>query len=336
MKITPEQLIGKIRKKDFSPVYFLFGEEPYFIDFVTDQILKYALTEEEKAFNLHVFYGKDSTVPVIADTARRFPMMAERQVVLVREAQQLTDLDKITPYLSAPQVTTILIIQYKHKKPDKRKKVFQEFDRHTVMMESERIRDNKLPDWIIRQGNQKGITIDIKSANLLAESLGSDLEKILSELDKMLLVLPEGNKTLTPELIEQYIGVSKEFNHFELNKALSARDMLKATQIILYFCKNPNAYPLQVTLSRLFFYYTKILSFHAVKNKSRDIIARQLKIHPYFINEYQQAAKYYTPARLEKAFSVLRDMDMKSKGVGNTLASHCDLLKEMTYKLLNL
>lgn len=335
MKVTPEKLEKEIQNKKFAPVYFLYGEEPYFIDRITGLLTENVLLPEQKDFNLHTFYGKDSTISDILDIARRFPMMSDYQLVVVREAQHLDHIEHVATYAASPQPSTVLVINYKHKSPDKRKKYFVELDKHAIVMESPRIRDYKLPEWIMNLCREKEITADIKSATLLAESLGSDLEKIIRELDKLKLVLPDKDNKLTPDLIEEYVGFSKEFNHFELTNAISQNDFPRATRIILYFCKNPNAYPIQVTLGRLYFYFVKLMTYHSIKSSSQQEIARKLKVHPFFVKEYARAARFYTPARIEKVFSVLRQIDMASKGSGSLNATHCDLLKELIYKIMN-
>ncbi|NOY37173.1 MAG: DNA polymerase III subunit delta [Chlorobi bacterium] len=335
MKGTPYKILEEIKQKKYHPVYFLYGEEPYFIDQVTEAMIQNVLTEEEKAFNQHIFYGKDTTASTIADTARRFPMMSEHQLVVVKEAQQLQELDSLSAYLETPQPSTILVICYKHKKPDRRKKIFQLFEEKSMAMESPKIRENRIPEWIMRYCKEKGVATDVKSSTLLAESLGNDLEKIVNEIEKLLLVLPRENQRITPDLIEKYIGFSKEYNHYELNNALSDRDVVKANRIIQYFCHNQNAFPIQVTLGYLYFYFSKLLIYHAVKKKSNDEIARHLKVHPFFVTEYRKASGFYSVHKIEEVISVLRDIDLKSKGFGSISATPCDLLIELIYKIMH-
>ena len=328
-----ENIIADLRARKFSPVYFLMGEEPYFIDNLTDFITENILQISERAFNQLVLYGRDTDIANIITASRRFPMMAPCQVIIVKEAQHLRSLDGLEHYLAAPMKSTILVFAYKYKKIDKRTKLARILAEKSVLFDSERIREDKVPAWIITYLSASGYQIEQKAATLLVDFLGNDLGRIVNELNKLILVLPPGSSQITAGLIEKNIGISKDFNNFELNRALVSQDAVKANRIIRYFSNNPRNNPLVLTLSSLFFYFSKILLYHGLTDKSRENVARVLGINPYFVTEYQQAAKSFPMAKARQVISWLREYDLKAKGA--SAASDGDLLKELIYKILH-
>jgi DNA polymerase III subunit delta len=331
--MTFENIITDLRAGKFKPVYFLIGEEPFFIDRITAFLADHILSEPEKAFNQLVVYGRDTDIGNVITSARKFPMMSSRQVIIVKEAQNLKNLEGLEHYLAAPMNSTILAFAYKFKKIDKRTTLAKMLTEKGVLFESSKIREDKVPAWIYEHLKFMGYQIDQKAAALLVDFLGNDLSRIVNELGKLILVLPPGSVQITAALIEKNIGISKDYNNFELNRALVSRDIVKANRIIRYFDNNPRNNPFVLTLSSIFFYFTKVLLYHGLTDKSRENVVRELGINPYFIAEYQQAAKSFPLAKTRQIISWLRDYDLKAKG-GST-ASDGELLKELIYKILH-
>lgn len=329
-----DELLKDLKNKIYKPVYFLMGEETYYIDIVTDYISKNVLSDAEKTFNQVTFYGKDAEVIKIIDACRRFPMMANYQVVIVKEAQELKKIDELIYYVEKPLTSTILVINYKYDTLDKRTKLYKTLQHH-VLVDFKKLYDNQLPDWVISYLKKSNIAIDAEAAVLITESLGNDLSKIAHELEKLLLVLPEGSKMVTKQLIERNIGVSKDYNNFELTKALGQKNILKANKIAEYFSKNPKASPFPVTIQTLFSFFSKVLIYHFIQDKSKGAVASQLGVNPYFVAEYEQAAKKYNPAKTVLIISYLREYDLKSKGVGNASTDDGELLRELLFKVLH-
>ncbi len=329
------QILTDLKNKNYKPIYFLMGDETYFIDEITNYISANVLTETEKIFNQVVLYGKDVDAVAVIDAARRYPMMASHQVVIVKEAQNIKNIDELIHYSEKPLKTTILVINYKYKTIDKRKKLYNSIDKMGIVLNSEKLYENKIPDWITKYLAQSGYSIAPESAALLNEFLGNDLGKIVNELSKLVISVPSNTKRITNDLIEKNIGISKDFNNFELQKALVARDVLKANRIIDHFEKNPKDNPLVVTIALLFSYFQKIFTYHFLKDKSKGAVASVLKVNPYFVTDYEVAAKRLPPAKLVEIFSLLREVDLKSKGVGNTSSTDGDLLKELVFKIMH-
>ncbi len=327
------QIVNNIRKGIFKPIYFLYGEEPYFIDKVSDFIANNVLTEEEKGFNQMVLYGKDVSIEDIVGNAKRYPMMAERQVVIVKEAQHLSrTIENLISYAKNPQTTTVLVICYKYKKLDKRKPLYKSIKKDGVVLESNPLRDYQIPAWIQKAGKNAGFSIPQKSSMLLAEHLGTDLGRIVSELNKLKLLLPAGTE-VTPAHIEEHIGISKDYNNFELKKAIGERNVLKATKIITYFAQNPKDNPFVLTITLLNMFFTQLLQYHGLNDHTPKNVASKLRINPYFVNEIQTAAKNYPMRKVSKVISHLREMDLKGKGVGTSGINQADLLKELLVKI---
>lgn len=329
-----KQLVNAIHKGDIKPVYFLMGEEPYYIDKIAEFIEDNVLSEEEKGFNQMVLYGRDVSVEDIVGNAKRYPMMAERQVVIVKEAQELSrTIEKIESYIENPQPSTVLVICYKYKTIDKRKKLYKVLKKNDALFESKKLYDNQVPDWIRRVLAGKNYTISVKASQMLVEFLGTDLGRINNELEKLQIILPAGTE-ITPEIIEENIGISKDYNNFELRKAIGERDVLKATRIINYFSQNPKDNPLVVTVSLLHNFFSQLLQYHGLNDHSKMAVASALKINPYFVGEYQTAARNYPMKKVSQVVAHLRDIDIKGKGVGANL-TQADLLKELLVKMMN-
>ncbi|MFV8224640.1 DNA polymerase III subunit delta [Christiangramia aquimixticola] len=330
-----KQIVSDIQKGNIKPIYFLMGEEPYYIDRIADFISDNLLTEEEKGFNQMTIYGRDTSIEDIVSNAKRFPMMAERQVVIVKEAQDLSrTIENLASYAENPQPTTVLVVCYKYKKIDKRKKLHKTISKTGVVFENKRLYENQVGSWIMKTLKSRDYDISPKAAQMLVEFLGIDLGKIDNELQKLQLICKEGT-TITPELIEENIGISKDFNNFELTKAIGAGDTVKAHRIINYFAQNPKDNPLIVTISLLFGYFSKILQYHGLQDKSKAAVAKQLKVNPFFVSDYASAARNYPMKKVSNAISLLHETDVKSKGVGATNIPQGDLLKELLVKIMN-
>ncbi|TRZ45207.1 DNA polymerase III subunit delta [Robertkochia solimangrovi] len=329
-----KKIVSDIKKGAFKPIYFLMGEEPYYIDKITEFIESNVLSEEEKGFNQMVLYGKDVSVEDIVANAKRYPMMAERQVVIVKEAQHLTrTIDKLESYASNPQPTTVLVFCYKYKTLDKRKKVTKTLAKNGLVFESKKLPEYKVADWIRKVLAGSGYQIHPKAAEMLVEFLGNDLGRISNELEKLKLVVPK-EQPITPEAVETNIGISKDFNNFELKSAISERDAQKAFRIINYFVQNPKDNPLVVTIGTLANFFIQLLNYHSLSDKSRENVAGVLRVNPFFVKEFANAARHYPMKKVSYAIDTLRDIDVRGKGVNNQSATQGDLLKEMLVKLM--
>lgn len=329
-----KQLVADIKNGQIKPIYFLMGEEPYYIDLISDFIEEHLLSEDEKGFNQIVLYGRDVTIDGIVENAKRYPMMSDRQVVIVKEAQDLSrTIEKLEPYANNPQLSTVLVLNYKYKKIDKRKALYKAINKNGVVYESKKLYENQVADWIRRVLAPKKYTISPKAAQMLVEFLGTDLSKINNEIEKLQIILPKGSE-ITPLDIEENIGISKDFNNFELRKAVGERNIVKAHQIINYFAENPKDNPMVVTVALLFNFFTQLLQFHGLADKSPRHVASVLKINPYFANEYISAARHFPMKKVSAVISILREFDVKSKGVGSNNVPQGDLLKELMSRIL--
>ena len=332
--MTFEQITADIKRKIYHPVYLLHGEEPYFIDAITNLIEDSVLTESEKEFNQSVVYGRDIDTGSIIDMARRFPMMANYQVVIVREAQDLEKIENLQPYVEKPLPSTILVIACKYKKIDQRKSFAKSVEKAGVIFESARIYENKVPAWINEQVMIKGCSIRPEACQLLAEYLGNDLSRISNELEKLLINLPSGS-TIDNALIERNIGISKDYNIFELQNALGTRDIAKANRIIAYFAANTKQNPMIVVLTVLFGFFMKLMIYHQLEDKSKNNAAAALSVNPYFVKDYVQAAQNYSFRRLRMIIGLLREYDLRLKGINNGSTEESELLRELVYKILH-
>ncbi|MEZ5012544.1 MAG: DNA polymerase III subunit delta [Bacteroidales bacterium] len=295
------------------------------------------LTDAEKSFNQVIIYGEDSDLPTIINTARRFPMMANHQVVIVKEAQYLKDIDLLRNYIEHPLQSTILVICYKYKKLDKRTELYKALNKSNVveLFMSEKLRDYKVPEWIDRYLADHKIEADRNVSMILSEYLGADLAKIVNELDKLLILIPEGTRRITARDIEERIGISKDFNNFELQVAIGKRDIVKAGLIVNHFEHNQKDNPFVVTVATLFTFFRKLLIYHFLADRSKNNVASALGINPYFVNDYVIAARNYDARKTIRSIALLREFDLKSKGVGNITSDDGELLKELVYRLMN-
>ena len=332
--MTFDQIIDKLKNKIYYPVYFLAGEEAYYIDEISDYIEKNVLTETEKEFNQTIIYGRDTTVLSIISAAKRYPMMANYQVVIIKEAQDVQKIEELEKYLENPLQSTLLVINYKYKKIDKRKTFSKLIEKKGVLFESKKLWDNQVQEWINNFINQKGYRITPKATAMLTEYLGTDLSKIVNEISKLILNIPE-KAEINESLVEQNIGISKDFNIFELQNAIGTRNIVKANQIANYFAASPKENPLVKTILMLFSYFTKLLIYHQLTDKSRNSVASALSVSPAFVRDYEIAARNYNPKKLAAIVSLLREYDLKSKGVNNVSTSEGELLRELLFKILH-
>ena len=258
-EVTYEEIVRNLKNEVYSPIYFLMGEEDYYIDRISDYLVNHALTETEKEFNLTVLYGADTDIATVINAAKRYPMMSKYQVVVVKEAQHLRNIEELTYYLQKPLASTILVFCYKHGALDRRKKITAEIEKAGVLFESKKLKEAQLPGFISSYLKRKQVEIEPKASEMMAEFVGADLNRMAGELEKLIITLPAGQKRITPELIERNIGISKDYNNFELRNALIAKDVLKANQIVKYFEENPKNNPLQVTLAVLFNFFSNLI-----------------------------------------------------------------------------
>jgi len=329
------KIVNDIKAGNIKPIYFLMGDEPYYIDKLSDYIEQNVLSEDEKGFNQTVLYGRDVTIEDIVSTAKRYPMMAERQVVIVKEAQDLSrTIDKLESYVENPMLSTVLVFCYKYKTLDKRKKLPKLIAKLGVLFESKKLYENQIGEWIKRILSGKSYSIEPKANAMLVEFLGTDLGKINNELEKLQIILPKGS-TITPKHIEENIGFSKDFNNFELLNALGSKNQMKAYQIVQYFSDNQKANPLVVTTSTVFGFFIKILKYHGLKDRNPKNVAAVLGVNPFFLKDYDLALKNYPMRKVSQIVGALRDVDVKSKGVGANALPQSDLLREMLFKIFN-
>jgi DNA polymerase-3 subunit delta len=331
-----EQIISDIRNKIFYPVYFFHGEEPYFIDQLTNYIEENALDESVKEFNQSIVYGRDISPKDIIDLSKRFPMMGNYQLVVVKEAQDIKEIGGLEPYLSSPLSSTILVLNYKYKKIDKRKTFYKKMknSKEVVLFESKRLYENKIPAWIEKSVRLLGFSISPHASRMLSEYLGSDLGKINNELGKLVINLKKG-ALITEDEVESNIGISKDFNIFELQNALIARDAFKAQRIVRHFEANPKDHPLQMLTVVLHNFFMKVYLYHANSTSNQNTLASILGVNPYFVKDYQQAARVFKPQKIKSIISDIRQLDLKSKGLGSTDASGYGSLKELVFKILH-
>ena len=333
--MTYNEIIKSLRAKDYKPVYFLHGEESFYIDSIADFIENKVLSEGEKSFNQTIFYGKDTDSKTLIDTACRYPMMASHQVVILKEAQDMKGLQELQPYIEKAVPTTILVICHKHKKLDSRTKFAKSLKKHAVLFESKKLYDNQVPDWIADYLKSKKMTTKPSAAQLIAEYLGTNLSKIANELNKLAINLDEGTK-IDEKHIQENIGISKDYNVFELQKALGMRDVLKANRIIQYFIANPRKNPLVMIIGTLYNYFSKIYMLHFLRNLPDRELSNALKLRSdYFLREYKSTARNYNLAKTQNVISVLKEYDLKSKGVDSDATPEGELMKEMVYKILH-
>ncbi|MDD5507107.1 MAG: DNA polymerase III subunit delta [Bacteroidales bacterium] len=332
--MTFEQILDTLKNKKYYPVYFLTGEEPYFIDELCRYFEQEVVPDDEKDFNLHVIYGKDADAGMVLDFAKQFPVMAERQTVIVKEAQEMKNLEELQPYLENPVGTTVLVLCYKYRKLDKRKLFAKAIEKKGIVFESQKIYENRIPGWIRGYVKEKGYDIQPKAAMMLTEFLGTDLTRIVNEVGKLLINIPRGG-VIDDTLVTRHVGIHKDFNVFELQRALGNREVFRANQIIAYFASNPKENPLAKVLSILYPFFLKVMIYHQLKDKSRSAAASALSVNPYFLQDYLTASQNYNPSQIARIISCFREYDMKSKGVDNISTNDGELMKEMVFKILH-
>ena len=326
-------IISDWKKGVYRPIYWLEGEEEYFIDKVMNYAENHILPESETGFNLTVFYGKDADWAAVINSCRRYPMFAERQVVLLKEAQQMRDIDKLEAYIENPLVSTILVVSYKEKKVDGRTRMAKLLKEKGVVLTTKKLYDNQLPEWTQELVESKGFTISQKALSLLVDHIGNDLSRIENEIDKISINLAK-RKTITEDDVEQYVGVSKDFNVFELQAALATKNLPKAIQIIQYFEANPKAAPIQLILPSLYSFFSKVFMIYGLNTRDEKAIATSLGINPFFIKDYVKATNLYSYPDVEKLILLLSDYNLKSIGIKNSGTPDASLLKEMVVKMI--
>jgi len=340
--MTANDIIKDFKNRKFKPLYLLHGDEPYFIDTVSDYAENHLLSDAEKGFNQTVLYGKDTDIMMVLNAAKRYPMMSDYQLVLVKEAQDMKwgkedddkkGMDPLLSYLENPLTSTVLIFCYKYGKFDKRKKTYKAIDKTGVIFESAGLYDNKIPGWIEEYAGEKGYKMDQQATAMLSEYLGNDLSKIANELDKLMLNVNAG-QSITVQLVQDNIGISREYNVFELQAALSKKDPFKVNQIINYFEANPKSNPIVLILGNLNNFFSKVLLYHYTKDRSPQSLARELGVNPYFVKDYELAARSYNYGKTMQIISLLREYDLKSKGVDSNDGPG-ELMKELMFKILH-
>ena len=335
-EITCDDILKELRAKQYRPVYYLMGEEPYYIDLIADYITDNILTETEKEFNLTVVYGADVDIATVINAAKRYPMMSEHQVVVVKEAQNIRNMEELSYYLHKPLLSTILVICHKHGVLDRRKKLAAEIEKTGVLFESKKVKDAQLPAFITSYMKRKGIDVEPKATAMLADFVGADLSRLTGELEKLIITLPKGHTRITPEQIEKNIGISKDYNNFELRSALVEKDVLKANKIIKYFEENPKTNPIQMTLSLLFGFFSNLMLAYYAPEKSEQGIANMLGLRtPWQAKDYLAAMRRYNGVKTKQIIGEIRYADAKSKGVGNPSLSDGDILRELVFKILH-
>jgi DNA polymerase-3 subunit delta len=335
-----EQILNNLKNKVYHPVYLLMGEESFYIDKLSEYIADNILDESEKAFNQLILYGKDTDAQSIIYAASRPPMMASHQIIIIKEAQHLEskDIEKMEFYFTSPLSTTIMVLCFKDKTIDKRTKTYKEIEKKGVVLETVKLYDNEIVEWTTNYLRQKGASISPSAAVILADHIGADLSRIVGELDKLFILLPENNKTITAEHIEKNIGISKEYNVYALGSAILSGNVLNANKIINYYAKNPKNGPMTLIMSSLFMEFSRVLKYQVIKRskgtQSKDIVS-QLGIAPFFLKNYEQAAMKYPISKVIQIIGLLREYDMKSKGWNNPGTSDSELLKELVFKIMH-
>lgn len=332
------QSINKqLKNKEYQAIYFLHGTESYYIDAISSHIEQKVLTDAEKSFNQTILYGKETDAKTLIDTCYRYPMMAQYQVVILKEAQEMRTLKDIMPYIQKPVQTTILCICHKHKKFNLNSKFGKALKQNGLIFDSKKLYDNQVPDWIQSHLRSRKLSIQPQAANLVAEYLGTDLAKIVNELEKLVINLPVGTQ-VTPQHIEEHIGISKDYNIFELQRAIGKRDVLKANRIVNYFAANPRKHPLVLVVGTMYNYFSKVLMFHAVRQQPEQEVMKTLGLRSnYFLREYRATAKQFPHSKVTAVIGILREFDLKSKGVdfNSSNTNDGELLKEMVWKILH-
>lgn len=333
---TYEEIVRSIKNHDYKPVYYLMGEESYYIDKISEYILQTVLKEEEREFNQTVLYGSDTDISTVINAAKRYPMMAERQVVILKEAQHVKRMEDLVYYVQKPLQSTVLVICHKNGTLDRRKKLAAEIEKVGFLFESKKMKDSQLPGFITSYLKRKSVEIEPKASEMMAEFVGTDLSRMAGELDKLVITLVPGIRRVTPEQIERNIGISKDYNNYELRSAIVAKDVLKANRIIKYFAENSKTNPIQMTLSVLFGFFSNLMLAYYAPDKTEQGIANQLGLKSAWqAREYMAAMRVYSGVKVMQIIGEIRYCDAKSKGVENASLSDEDLLRELVYKILH-
>lgn len=331
--MSAEKIIGEWKKGQFKPIYWLEGDEPYFIDQVVNYAEHKILPESEAGFNLTVFYGRDADWTAVVNACRRYPMFAERQVVLLKEAQQMRDIEKLEAYIDNPLSSTVFVVSYKEKKVDARTRFAKLLKQKGEMFTTKKMYDNQLPDWTNQMVQQHGLTITQKALLLLVDHIGNDLSRLQNEVEKLAVNL-HGRKGITEEDIEEFIGISKEFNVFELQDAVVKKDLPKAIRIVRYFEANPKAAPIQMILPALYNFFSKVFVIFSLPAKDERSVAAALGVNPFFAKDYLTAAKNYDFRGTEKILLLLHQYNLRSIGIGDAGTEDADLMKELLVKIM--
>lgn len=334
-QLSFDAIMSQISRREFKPVYFLMGDESYYIDRITDAILDRVLEEGEKDFNEIVRYGGDVNVADIVNEARFYPSFAQYRVVVIKEAQEVKKLEDLVNYVEKPLFSTILVINYKNGNFDRRKKLIAEVEKHGILFESKKLYDNQLPSWVNVFVEKKGLKIDPKASQMLADFIGADLNRMAGELEKLLITMPQNQTRITPELVERNIGISKEYNNFEFLKAVVQKDILKANRIAIYFEKNPKNNPLNVTLIVLHNFFSNLMLCHYLPNKNEAGVMQGLKIQAFQARDYMFGLRNFSPFKTMEIISLIRECDANMKGIGDTGSSNGDLLRVLLFKILH-
>jgi len=340
MSVLPEKVLADLKSGNFEPVYFLQGDEPFFIDKISDFIENNAIGEAERGFNQTIIYGKDASMADILTNARRFPMMSEKQLVLVKEAQNIPDINNeggqklLINYLEHPVPSTILVFAHKHKNVDGRRPLAKALKAKTVFVESKKLKEYKLPAWISEYIKGLGYGIDDQTAYMLAEYVGTNLERLTNEIGKVIISLPKGGQ-ITQEIVHKNIGISKEYNVFEFQKSIAFRDVLKANKIANYYAANPKANPIIPTIGFLFSYFSKLLLLHGAKDKSDRNLVSVMAVPPFALKDYKVAANNYSVVKVISNIGFLKKADLQSKGVNSGSISEGDILRELVFNLIH-
>lgn len=332
--MTPEKIIGDLKKNIYKPVYWLEGEENFFIDKIVNFAEHEILNESEAGFNLTIFYGKDADWTSVVNACRRYPMFSEKQVVLIKEAQEMKGIEKLEAYIEKPLLSTILVVAYKNKKVDGRTKMAKIIKDKGVLLTTKKLYENELPDWTQQLVRSKGFTIAGKALFLLIDHIGNDLSRLNNEIDKLALNMGD-RKSITEDDIEAYVGVSKEFNVFELQHAVASRDLYKAIRIVQYFEANPKAAPLPLIFPSLYNFFSKVLMVYSVPAKDEKSLAAAIGVHAFFAKDYLQAAKVYRQQHVENIILLLHEYNLKSIGINDSGTEDALLLKEMIVKMMS-
>ena len=333
-------IINDISNRKYKPVYFFQGEEPYYIDVISNYMAEHLLTEDEKQFNQDILYGQDTDIRQIINLARSFPINSQYRVIIVKEAQKIASMDDLSYYLQKPANSTILVFCHKYKKLDARKKVTKDLEAMKALYTFDKLYDSQVPDFIESYLRDRGMSVDPKAKLIIADYLGNDLQKVANELDKLLTSKPADCKTITCDMVERNVGISKDFNAFELLNALFARNVSK-TNLIAFHMSKSKSFSIIPTITTLFSSFSNLMVYYYIPNlpgcnyKSEQEVANELKIKPFFVRQYKEAAANFKPKKVMEIISLLRTYDAMAKGVGNSSANDGDLLKELVYKILH-